>query len=156
MARFETEREAKEYLAGRIVDEASREGVPLNEVERKMLYFTETGWTLPNMLEVNAEFEQAYDEDEYERKIADLVRRIEERNETEGESEQGPWDEAVEKLSEGDHYLLVLINPKLASSGVTQRPTGDFRRLILTALACSFGLILLMALLAHFFPNLVS
>ncbi len=36
-------REAKEFLASRIVAEAERENVPLSEIERKMLYFTESG-----------------------------------------------------------------------------------------------------------------
>ena len=72
-----TERQAKEYLTERIVSEARREAFPLSEVERKMLYFTESGWTLPNILEVNAEFERDYDNEEYEQKIAGLVREIE-------------------------------------------------------------------------------
>jgi hypothetical protein len=73
-----TEREAKEYLAERIAAEAAREGKPLTEIERKMLYFTETGWTLPDMIQVNAEFERRdYDYDTYERKILGLAREIE-------------------------------------------------------------------------------
>jgi hypothetical protein len=107
---FETERQAKEYLIGRIVAEARREQVPLSEVERKMLYFTESGSTLPNILEVNAEFERDYDNDEYEQKIAGLVREIEKQNKTATGDEQSKWDDAIVKVSEGDHYLLVLID----------------------------------------------
>ena len=110
MERFHTERQAKEYLVERIVAEARREQVPLSEVERKMLYFTESGWTLPNILEVNAEFERDYDNDEYEQKIAGLVRQLEKQDDTASEDEQSRWDDAVVKLSEGDHYLLVLID----------------------------------------------
>ena len=40
---FSTAREAKEYLIAQIVAEAEREHVPVSEVERKMMYFTETG-----------------------------------------------------------------------------------------------------------------
>jgi hypothetical protein len=98
VTKFRTEREAKEYLAGRIVEEAKYEGTPLTEVERKMLYFTETGWTLPDMMAVNKEFERDYDEDGYEQKIGGLAAKIQDR------------DDAVLKLSEGDHYLLILIN----------------------------------------------
>ena len=53
MARFGSAREAKEFLISRIVDQAQRDGVPLSEVERKMLYFSETGWTLPDIMSVN-------------------------------------------------------------------------------------------------------
>jgi hypothetical protein len=104
--RFRTVREAKEHLVSRIVAEADRETAPLTEVERKMLYFSETGWTLPGILKVNAEFERDYDQDAYERKIAALVRELEARATDE---EQAAWDDAVLKLCEGDHYLLVLI-----------------------------------------------
>ena len=54
---FSTIRAAKEYLAGKIAEQAEREGSPLTEVERKMLYFSETDWTLPDMLKVSEEFE---------------------------------------------------------------------------------------------------
>ena len=53
--------EAKEYLIAQIVEEAQRENVELSELERKMLYFTESQETLPDILEVNDQFEQEYD-----------------------------------------------------------------------------------------------
>lgn len=105
--RFKSVRAAKEHLIARIVAEAERDGVTLTDVERKMLYFSETGWTLPGILEVNAEFEREYDLDAYEQKVAGLVHAIEECSAGE---EQEAWDDAVIKLSEGDHYLLVLID----------------------------------------------
>jgi hypothetical protein len=169
MARFETERAAKEYLIERIVAEAKRGGVPLTEVERKMLYFTESGWTLPNILEVNAAFERDYDDDEYERKIAELARRIEESDAAKGAQDQANWDAAVAKLSEGDHYLLVLIDTNLSTAGTDssfwdrlapwipvadgrpQRKPGDFGRLILTAFIVIFGWALLNYLLRLIF-----
>jgi hypothetical protein len=51
-ARFHSAREAKEFLISRIVEEARRENIPLSEVERKMLYFSETDWTLPDIMQV--------------------------------------------------------------------------------------------------------
>jgi hypothetical protein len=108
--RLGTIREAMEYLAGRIASEAEWEGMPLSEVERKMLYFTESGWTLPDMKKVSAEFDRDYDQDIYERKIARLVSNIQARDNAQSKMEQEVWDSAVEKLSEGDHYLLVLID----------------------------------------------
>ena len=56
MNRFARPREAKEFLVARIVAEANKEGVPLSEVERKMLYFSETDWTLPDIDEVSEAF----------------------------------------------------------------------------------------------------
>src|SRR5436309_14122782 len=69
-------REAKEFLISKIVAEAQRENAPLSEIERKMLYFTESGWTLPDIMQVSEQFDREYDQDEYEKKIA---RRSEER-----------------------------------------------------------------------------
>ena len=147
---FRTERAAKEYLIERIATEAQREGVALTEIERNMLFFSETGWTLPNMLEVNAEFERVCDNNEYERMIAELVRKVEKQNEAAGGDEQSKWDDAVAKLSEGDHYLLTLIDlgrsspvgkfskwlPARNFYGTGKvRPSGDFFRLIIAALA---------------------
>ena len=107
---FNTEREAKEYLIARVTAEAKQQGIELSEIERKMLYFTETGWTLPDIMDVNAEFERGYDNDEYESKIAGIIRQIEKMNADVGGDHQSLWDDAVVKLSEGDHYLLVLID----------------------------------------------
>ena len=146
MPAFKTEREAKEYLVGRIVAEARREGVSLTEVERKMLYFTESGWTLPNMSDVKEEFERDYDDHEFEEKIAGLVRRIEEANKASGWLEQEAWDDAVIKLSEGDHYLLLLLDPSFSTSGKTVRPPHDILKLWLTAFGIVFGLLLLAVL----------
>ena len=66
---FATTRDAKEFLVSRIVAESQREGVPLSEVERKILYFSETAWTLPDIEEVNDAFDREYNQAEYERKI---------------------------------------------------------------------------------------
>jgi hypothetical protein len=37
-----------------------------------MLYFSETHWTLPNIAEVNEQFDAEYDQDEYEEKSRGL------------------------------------------------------------------------------------
>jgi len=82
---FKTEREAKEFLIGRILAEAERTGIEINEVERKMLYFSETGWSLPGILDVNAEFERDYDNDEYEAKSPAPFDKLKRRMPKQGE-----------------------------------------------------------------------
>ncbi len=135
---FGTVREAKDYLANRITKEAEREGVQLTEIERKILYFTEVGWTLPEMKEVSAEFDRDYNQDEYERKIAKLVSKILANDETQNEQEQEAWDRAVEKLSHGDHYMLVLIH--------AAEPQRNLARHWLKVLAAALGLLAFTAL----------
>jgi hypothetical protein len=159
VTQFSSQKQAKEYLIERIVAEAGRESVPLSDVERKMLYFSETDWTLPGILDVNAEFERDYDDTAYEQKIAGLVRNLETRATCE---EQEQWGDALIKLSEGDHYLQVLIDydsilPESEHSGSgklapwlpamdapIKRPPGDLRRLILVGLG--FGALLMIAI----------
>jgi len=51
MNQFSQSRDAKEFLIARIVREAQIEGVPLSEIERKMLYFSETHWDTSGHLE---------------------------------------------------------------------------------------------------------
>ncbi|HEX4032643.1 MAG TPA: hypothetical protein VHX20_19945 [Terracidiphilus sp.] len=111
-----------------------------------MLYFSETDWTLPGILEVNAEFEREYDEDEYERKICALGQAIEAQLKSAGPEESDAWYAAIQKLSEGDHYLLVLLNPRLVSAARSKRPAGDLLRLWLTAFGIVFGLFVLTVL----------
>jgi len=140
--RFTSIREAKDYLASRIAAEAEREGQPLSEIERKMLYFSETDWTLPDMPEISAEFDRDYDQGEYERKIGGLVRKITAHGHGGNEEEQEKWDAAILKLAEGDHYLSVLADPSLRPRGSSVRPPHDILKLWLTGFAivfCVFG-----------------
>lgn len=123
MNRFSGAREAKEFLVSRIVQEAQQEGVSLSEVECKMLYFAETAWTLPDIMEVSDEFDRTYDQGEYEQKIADLVRNAGKRALKENREEYGRWWDAIRMVSKEDHYILVMIR----RAGL--RPPGDGLRL---------------------------
>jgi hypothetical protein len=126
-------REAKEYLVRQILLQAQRDGISLSEIERKMLYFSENYWTLPDMATINQEFDRHYNQDEFEAKIGELVHHIKQElgNDL---SRERQWDEAVRVLSQEDHYLLVLLNAKTAVDSSKTRPPGDFIKLILTAL----------------------
>jgi hypothetical protein len=161
---FHSQQQAKEYLVSRIVSEAIREGAPLTEIERKMLYFSETDWAPPGILDVNAEFERDYDDEAYEAKIANLVRGLDSQQTSEPREQ---WHEAVMKLSEGDHYLLVLIDagsrgtpsakiPKWLApwlpilNNEAPRKPGDRKRLVIAALIIALLLIGLGAIRSHF------
>jgi hypothetical protein len=119
MQRFATAREAKEYLIRRILAQADRDDIPLSEVERNMLYFSETDWTLPNMMAISQEFDQTYNQDEYERKIGQLIRRIYDQPDNNRDDDR--WKEAVQSLRDEDHYLLVLIDGASSRSARVSR-----------------------------------
>ena len=131
MNRFQTVRDAKEYMVRRILAQAKQDGVPLSDVERDMLYFSETDWTLPNMMAISQDFDQNYDQDEYESKIGKIILRI--RNQPDSNLDDS-WDEAVHRLLNEDHYLLVLIDGASRSSSEPVRMSRwDIVRLILAS-----------------------
>ena len=87
------------------------EGIPLSDVERKMLYFSETGWTLPDMDKVSDVFDHDYDQALYEQKIGALARNFCTKARKDNHDDFEAWNEAVRTLRREDHYLLVLIDP---------------------------------------------
>ena len=109
MKAFHSGQEAKEFLVSEIVAEAQRENIPLSEVERKMLYFTESGWTLPDIMQVNEDFDREYDQDEYEHKIAKLVTNVNNRIRKGSTEVYDQWRAAIRFLQQEDHYILVMI-----------------------------------------------
>jgi len=128
--RFATAREAKEFLIDWIVAEARRLQVPLSEVERKMLYASDSGWTLPEMAEVQDAFERYHEAVEYELKMQNLIRIVRADVYAGGGEELEAWKEAVRVLRREDHYLTQLI---AASAGPVRRRASRWK-LLLTAL----------------------
>jgi hypothetical protein len=133
-------REAKVFLASRIAEEAEHGGVPLNEIERKMLYFSETGWTLPDMAEVSAVFERECDRKDYEKRLAQLIRRLRARLRATNKEEYETWKWAIRELRGGDHYVLAMI--------AAAQPQGEVLRLVITALVV-VGVLLVAIYLAN-------
>jgi hypothetical protein len=127
---FATVRDAKEFLIARIISTAQNEGVPLSEVERKMLYFSETVSTLPDMVETSDAFDRDYDQSTYEQKIGTLVHKFCAEARKTNRDDLDSWKKAVRTISPEDHYLLVLIKFAKPPTG---SPVAD--RLKLVALA---------------------
>ena len=108
----------KEFLISQILEEAEREDVTLSEIERKMLQFTETEESLPDIYDVNDQFEREYDTAKYEKKVAGLVRNAYRRGCKESGETKGRWKKAIADLRKEDHYLLVMVNQGLEPSAV--------------------------------------
>ncbi len=122
-------RDAKDFLASRIVAEAERENVSLSEIERKMLYFTESGWTLPDITAVYEEFDRDYDQHQYEKKIARLIQSADKFARRESRDVYDRWWAAIRLLRREDHYITVMIR----IAGL--RPAGDQLKLLGTGLS---------------------
>jgi hypothetical protein len=89
---------AKTYLVGQIVAQAKRDNILLSETEEKMLYFSETDWTLPDIWEVSEAFEREDSSVEFEAKTAELVRRYLAFAREQSPSDLCLWDEAKSPL----------------------------------------------------------
>jgi len=106
------------------------EGIPLSDVERKMLYFSETGWTLPDIDEVSEVFDRDYDMELYEQKIGALTRNFCTKARKDNRDEFEAWKEAVRILRQEDHYLLVLIDALVSVKLGRQLDTPSPSRLL--------------------------
>lgn len=147
MKAFSSSREAKEFLVSEIVAEAQRENVSLSEIERKMLYFSETAWTLPDAMEVNDQFDRDYDQAKYEKKIARLIRNAAKRTRKESPKDFTLLMSAIRKLKKEDHYISVMVG----SAGISTGPVSDQWKggLVLAAIVVG-TLIVMPQVLAHF------
>ncbi len=94
----------------RIAREAEASGSPLTEIERKMLHFSESAWTLPDIAAVAEEFDREYDPAAYEAKIAKIIRQVRAKDRKNQPDEFAAWNEAVRTIRREDHYLLVMID----------------------------------------------
>ena len=86
-----------------------------------MLYFTERYWTLPDMYEVNNEFDGEYDQDEYEKKIAGIIRNAVKQARNEGKENVDSWLAAIRVLNTEDHYLMLMMDAADAERGLRKR-----------------------------------
>jgi len=60
-----------------------------------MLYFSETGWTLPDIAEVSTAFDRDYNQVAYEAKIAAIVREVRVTDGAEGHGHPDAWNDAL-------------------------------------------------------------
>jgi hypothetical protein len=110
---------AKLFLIDRILEEAKSEGTSLTEIEIRMLTFSEATSGLKD-LEAADIFERDYDDEEYEAKIASLIRRAYEHDKQSGRQEA--WDDALVRVAGRDLYLNVMID----RSGIETGSLGIF------------------------------
>lgn len=124
-------KQAKDFLVQQTAEQAALENVPLSDIEKEMMYFTESdAASCDNPIELNDRFEAQYDTPTYERKMWQLLHHAYDRLKAEDPSKKRNWDEAIRTLRRGDHYLLVLWD----TTPRGERPKGDVLKLVGTAL----------------------
>ena len=139
---------AKQFLISRVVEQADCDHVPLSDIEKKMLHFTEVHPTLPDIYEVNADFERTYDSDEYEAKIARLIKKARDCDRARSSVEAQHWNDAIDALKTEDHYILVMLHAALPEYRDTISPTHRLRDYIIY-IAVGIGLVVSIIVIAQ-------
>lgn len=150
MSSFPDVRAAKEFLIGHILAEAQLQCIPISTTERKMLYYSETGWSLPDIKKIGDRFDREYDQQAYEYKIGRIVRSLRTRLRKRDPQQWRDWNNAIDILRAEDHYLLVLISPKVAAPA---RPWSRPARLAAIAVGVFFVIVLIAALVLTRTPH---
>ena len=130
-------KQAKDFLVQQTAEQAARENTQLSDIEKRMMYFTESdSASCDNPLELNDEFEAQYDTAAYEAKISGLLHRAYERLKVENPERKREWNLAIRALRRGDHYLLVLWD----SSPPSEHPIRDFLKPVGVGVLIAFGI----------------
>lgn len=133
--------EAKEFLASRIVEEAKLEDVEFSEVEQKMLFYSESHPSLPDMDSVLLEFRENYNMIPYELVVSNLICNAFRRDRKDPVLLER-WKEARISLRAEDHYIKVMLKRGLAAATRTR----DLLIYIAVGLSVVIGLVLFVAL----------
>lgn len=99
---------AIQFLVGRIADQAKLDGLILSALELKTLSYCKETSTAEDIADAER-FDAEYDVEEYEAKIAKLIRRCYDRDKAQGQSPA--WNRALAALQdEEDRYLAVMVH----------------------------------------------
>jgi len=129
---------SKQFLIDRIVNQAKREDVPLADVEIRMLGFAEVSANAKDMEAARA-FEHDFNDEEYEAKIAGLIRRAYQQDKKAGEVET--WDNALARIASRDMYLNVMIDRSGIGNAGPAALFTDWRFIVYGLLPCGLSLI---------------
>lgn len=143
-------KQAKDFLADQAAQQAALERTPFSDLERRMMYFTESDpVSCDDPISLNEEFERKYDTAEYETKMSRLLSRAHKRLKDENVGGMVQWDEAISTLEQGDHYVLLLLN---VDSKLTPREPVLRIRVVL-AWGIGLGIALVIALMLVIISN---
>jgi len=131
--------EAKDFLVRQTAIQAALDGVPLSDIEKRMMYFTEGPDATEDPVVLNDEFEAEYEMAPYEAKISKLLHRAYARVKKEDPETGRTWNKSIWILKKGDHYILVLWSE--CSTDELLRPPYDNLKLFATALLVAVFLV---------------
>jgi hypothetical protein len=134
---------AKRFLIDRIVRESRDRGAPLTTAEEFMLTWSESDPAFTVNESLVAEFERDSCEDVFERKISTLLWNAYRRDVIATPDVVTMYRQARDTLSQGDHYLSVMIDARVGSVSSRYEYGPNVRVALLHALSIVFpGMIL--------------
>jgi hypothetical protein len=111
---FSNQLDAKQFLVDKIVSQVQIQGVPLSDIDRRMLLFSvdepESAIGIP--LEVLEDVSQVY-----EAKIIKLLKSAY-KQDSDNPEERQKYRDAMRTLKGSDHYILVMASAALPKNGI--------------------------------------
>ncbi len=99
---------AKQFLVAKLLEQAALDGVTISDIEKRMFLFSETAQDPPDF-EAVEKFDEDYDDEEYEAKIAQLLKRSFARDQQNKDAKE-LWKKHLAALEDEDFYGLVMVD----------------------------------------------
>jgi hypothetical protein len=112
---FKTQSDAKRFIVDKVIEQAKVNGVNLSDTERYNLSWSESDPDFKVDYEKAEALEDEISSDKYEAKVIGLIRHAFERDIAEDPNAKSLYREAYEKMSEGDHYILIMMKNAIGS-----------------------------------------
>ncbi len=104
-----SQKQAKQFFAGRVIRQAESEGIPLSDAERHMLLWSESDASFEPDPQLADALSSQMSDDEYESKISGLLRRAFRAEAAADPHTRKRWNDAFKVLERGDHYISIMI-----------------------------------------------
>jgi hypothetical protein len=151
----DTPEAAKQFLQGKLLEQAQRDGVELSDIEKRIFLFSETSGETD--WEAEERFEAECDDAKYEAKIAKLMRRSY-AHDKESAEEKSAWEAALQVLRDEYFYGLVMVDqariprPKPSFAVTGKRVAKSFVGLGNTRFLAAKVALMVLALILAFDP----
>jgi len=109
----ESQWQAKDFIATRVVDEAMADGTPLTDDEREMLYWSESDPDYKADPQLPVRLASFISDDKYEAKVRGLLRHAFRADVAADPAARHRWQRASAALQRGDHYLGIMVEQAL-------------------------------------------
>jgi hypothetical protein len=105
-----TQSEARRFFIEKVLQQAQAEGVPLSRDEQQMLLWSESAPDSVSDPALAERLTREMSDSDYEAKIAGLLGRRFRQDVAIDARTRGVWQQAWSALSQGDHYISIMID----------------------------------------------